>query len=238
MDCVVEIAEEEVELEDQAHFEERYLNDAGFVQEDKEENLAAENITSGYYSEMNAGYSCNYYYRITVVRRDEEGNVVEESVPTRIRSGRLLDNNESIIETDITSDGKNVLLYIPCGLRYDTSYKLKIPDTVLSKNGEAVSEKDIVFTTEQKPFVIGNIEKTVSGTTVKASVAVRNHTAQDKRIYLLVMIYDDNGTLVKMDNIEGDIEKGTEKKVSGEIDVSGIGVGEVKTYIWKGFSFE
>ncbi|MCQ4635525.1 DNRLRE domain-containing protein [Anaerovorax odorimutans] len=66
--------------------------DKDFVPSEK--NLAAENVQAGYYSEINVNYGGNYYYRITAVKRDAEGKVISESMPSKEFGGRILDYNE------------------------------------------------------------------------------------------------------------------------------------------------
>ena len=149
----------------------------------------------------------------------------------------LTDENGEIIETEKTANGSSVKVYIPYGLRYAKTYKFLVPNTVLSANGDAVSEKEITFKTEEKPFVVGEIEENISGNSVNASVKVKNNTAVDKVIYLLVMVYDEEGTLIKMDNIKGEVLKETESIVSGEIDVTDLSVSDVKAYVWNGIEF-
>lgn len=56
--------------------------------------LAAEHVKAGYYSEINVNYGKPFYYRITVVERDANGNVISESAPSELISGKLLDYNE------------------------------------------------------------------------------------------------------------------------------------------------
>ncbi|WP_415931302.1 RHS repeat-associated core domain-containing protein [Zhenpiania hominis] len=56
--------------------------------------LAAEHVKAGYYSEINVNYGKPFYYRITVVKRDANGNVISESAPSELISGKLLDYNE------------------------------------------------------------------------------------------------------------------------------------------------
>ena len=58
------------------------------------ENLAAENVQAGYYSEINVNYGGNYYYRITAVKRDANGKILSESMPSKVYGGRILDYDE------------------------------------------------------------------------------------------------------------------------------------------------
>ncbi len=58
------------------------------------ENLAAENVRAGYYSEINVNYGKDFYYRITVVKRDSQGNILSESEPSRVFGGKILDYDE------------------------------------------------------------------------------------------------------------------------------------------------
>lgn len=60
-----------------------------------EETLAAEDIRAGYWCELNQGYGKEYYYAITAVRKNAQGEITEES-PARNTSGRLIDEDETV----------------------------------------------------------------------------------------------------------------------------------------------
>ena len=158
------------------------------------------------------------------------GSINEES----LENITLTDENGEIIETEKTANGSSVKVYIPYGLRYAKTYKFLVPNTVLSASGDAVSEKEITFKTEEKTFLIGDIKQNISGNKATSSVAIKNETSEDRTLYLLIMVYDENGTLVKMDNIKGVAEKNKETTISGELDISGLNATDIKAYIWNG----
>lgn len=150
----------------------------------------------------------------------------------------IVDEIGELIDAEITLNGKTANVYFPLGLRYNKTYTLSVPKSVVNENGDAAAEKSITFTTEQKSFIIGEIKENVTTNKVEANVTVKNGTMQDKILYLLIMAYDEDGTLIKMDNIRGEALKGSETVISGEIDVTGLNVSDVKTYVWNGVNVE
>jgi len=170
------------------------------------------------------------------VRNDADIDISFTAIPKTQTLDNIVveDEDGEFVGTEITLDGKTAKVYFPLGLRYNKTYTVTVPNTVVNANDEAVSEKSVTFTTEARPFEMGEIEKRISEDKVSAELKVRNNTTQDKKFYLLIMVYDEEGTLVKMGNIEGNVAKNTESTVSGELDVSGLNVVDVKTYIWNG----
>lgn len=141
------------------------------------------------------------------------------------------------IETEITENGKKVNVYFPTGLLYSTEYEIKIDETVGSGDGNQAAPESIVFETEEAPYVIGEVKTSLTGGIAKAQAAVRNETGKEKESWLLLLVYDGDGKLIKLLNEKKAITS-ADKTISAQVDVSALGAVSVKGYVWNGLEIE
>lgn len=144
------------------------------------------------------------------------------------------DEDGNVVPTEITleDDSRRAVLYFTAGLKYAEQYTVFIPNTVRDTDGKTMNETNITFSTQEKPLLVERQEAAINGGKAKASARVCNTGAQDKPICILLLIYDENGMVVKITNSSYTVSAGQTAEITAECD-AGAGT-SAKTYVWNG----
>ena len=146
---------------------------------------------------------------------------------------KLTDNSDNLAETEISVDGRKVNIYCVAGLKNDEAYMLTVPASVKDIKGRSAVEKKIVFVTEKKAFRLESLKAEINKDVAYASAEVKN-PSEPRNVCLIIAVYDDDGNLVKMQNIEKTIPQTDNEVISASFDVSGLNASKIKAYLWCG----
>ncbi|MBP3360926.1 MAG: Ig-like domain-containing protein [Clostridia bacterium] len=144
------------------------------------------------------------------------------------------DSDGNIVPIDIVADTRKVVLCFTAGLRYDEDYTVTIPVSVTDTEGKNMNETIISFSTESKPLLIRNHGVEISGTTARAQVTAVNTTKNDKKVCIVMVVYDKDGNVIMMKNISENVSAASEKEIYAACMVENPEEATVKAYVWDG----
>lgn len=145
------------------------------------------------------------------------------------------DASGNSVDVEAVTEENTVNLYFPAGLKYSEKYTVTVPASVKSTDGTQTAEKLYTFTTESKPFYVDDIVTSLSGNKAEAFVHIKNSGTGDKKVYLLMAVYDSELKLVKMKNVGFTVKAQSDEVISCDCDISGTGGASVKAYLWNGY---
>lgn len=149
----------------------------------------------------------------------------------------VTDSNEADIPAEIIAiDDDEAEICFPAGLKYDEEYKIILPATIKSESGSPMAKTEIAFTTEEKPYSVGELQYTSKENALDVSLNVTNKSGKEKKINILLVSYDNEQKIYSMKNEEIIIEGifSGKKTVTIETEQSTPSKENVKAYIWDG----
>lgn len=144
------------------------------------------------------------------------------------------DSDGNIVPVEITADDRKAVIYFSAGLKYDEDYTLTVPTSVTDTEGKNINETIISFKTEPKPMLVENHGVEIDGTTATAHATAVNTTNKDKKVCIVMVVYDKDGNVIMMKNVSENISATSTKEIYAECEIGNAEDVTVKAYVWNG----